>query len=749
MVKTIKFYSHLIFFSLFILICSFKETPLYSDLLAESSIDVPISAELISEIDSIQPGKPFWVAVRLKMQDSWHSYWKNPGEVGMPTSIEWNLPEGYSVSPILWPTPERFSVESIVGYGYENQAILLAEITPPNHQNASTSLIGASIQWLACSNTTCQPGTSDIALSLPVNISSPHPNEIGVSLIKEAKRNLPAESWGELSASRKHNLVEIILNTSELQALPLMAIFFPENPNLIDSQIEATITHTDKNTYIIALKENELAEEKPTEIKGILVLKEKETMEIVKALDINIPLSNSSKDGLLSMNDVPQKNDNSSEELKTSPFTEGFFFYLITGFIGGIILNLMPCVLPVISLKIMNFVKLAGEEKSKILLHGIAFSLGVLVSFWFLAGVLILLQTYGHSVGWGFQLQQPFVIALLTIVILVFGLSMFGVFEFGTSFAAWAGQKTHSVQQKDRESSLSSFMGGVLATAMATPCTGPFLGPAVGFAATQAPIFALLIFTSLGLGMASPYLLLSAFPNMLRFLPKPGKWMVTFREITGFIMLTVVLWLLWVFAAQTDSIALFLLMATLLVFALGCWIYGKWATPYKSKRVRILGTIVALACFIFGGNLAYQAVSKPILTLEDVQPLSLENLQPTKAWTQFEPSKIAELQAKGVPVFVDFTAKWCLICQANHLVLSVDKVDAKLQELGVVKMKADWTKHDPVITEELKKYGRNGVPLYLLFSGNPDEPPQVLPQVLTPDTILEYLDKVKPLEVIK
>ncbi|MEC7840528.1 MAG: protein-disulfide reductase DsbD domain-containing protein [Chlamydiota bacterium] len=721
----------------------------------EASLHPPISAELFVEHDAIQPGQPFTVAIKLNIEDQWHAYWKNPGEVGMPISIDWNLPSGFTASTIEWPTPIRFDTESIIGFGYEHEAVLLTEITPPEQLPLSSSTtIAASINWLACSDSSCLPGATDVEISLPVN-DAPSITNLGSTIISDAKSHLPKDNWADLCASRKQNLLEIVLKTPENTAIPSKATFFPENPDLIDVQSLTTITPCDKDTYVIALKENDDAETKPSSIKGVLVLESSDGKGIIEAINIDKTLDGSTfNSSVVSMNATDhQESDHKTmllqptDQQPSSPFESGFLFYLITAFIGGVILNLMPCVLPVISLKIMSFVKLSGENRSKTLFHGITFALGVLASFWVLAGILMTLQSYGHAVGWGFQLQQPIVIAILTVIILVFGMSMFGVFEMGTSVASWAGQKQADTQ-KNSDSALSSFFSGVLATAMATPCTGPFLGPAIGFAVTQPPLWSLLIFTSLGLGMAAPYLLLSAFPSLLRYMPKPGNWMITFREITGFIMLTVVLWLLWVFGAQTDSIALFLLMASLLLFAVGCWIYGKWSSPIRSKRVRILGIVFTLLCFLAGGNIAYNAVSQPITTLDDKQPISLGDHHRTMAWKKFNSEKVQALQEEGTPVFIDFTAKWCLICQANHLVLSADKVDAKLQELGVVKMKADWTKYDPALTEELKKHGRNGVPLYLLYSGIPNKPPEVLPQVLTPDLVLEYLNEIEKNKVI-
>jgi thiol:disulfide interchange protein len=456
---------------------------------------------------------------------------------------------------------------------------------------------------------------------------------------------------------------------------------------------------------------------KTTNLKGVLVFHEPEDQnDIIAAVDVNVLINESTSISLLK--------ETSSSNL------EGLWFYVLTAFLGGLILNCMPCVLPVISLKIMSFVNMAGESRSKTFKHGLVFSIGVLMSFWVLAGALLTLQAYGHLVGWGFQLQNALFVGTLAIVIFIFSLSLFGIFEFGAVFASWAGKGQVKTNKTGSESVTGSFFSGILATAVATPCTGPFLGSAIGFAVTQPPLWALIVFTSLGLGMASPYLILAAFPSLLRFIPKPGNWMVTFKEISGFIMLATVIWLLWVFTAQTSHYSLFIMMGALFLFAIGCWVSGKWASPVKKQRIRVIGTSLALIFFAFGGVLAYEAAT-------------VEEMNETE-WEVFSPERLAQLRTEGTPVFVDFTAKWCLICQQNHLVLSNDRVAKKFKELGVVRMKADWTKHDPTITNTLRLFGRNGVPLYIVYNGNTHQDAEVLPQVLTPDLVIAQLDKLEP-----
>ncbi len=582
----------------------------------------PLSIEMVAEQETVQPGKPFWIALHFQSKDDWHVYGQNPGDIGIPLTIAWSLPAGFQSISVEWPTPERFGLEDMIGYGYEGSFTLLAQMTSSPSVDLNKIIdINADISWLACSSTTCLPGKKHSTIKVKTGTPASAPNPQWSALFAEARQRLS------------------------------------------------------------------------------------------------------------------QQNDLPSQE-----FEGGLALALLFAFLGGIILNLMPCVLPIISFKIMGFVKMAGENRALILKHGLLFSLGVIVSFWFLAGMMLILQAYGQSVGWGFQLQEPLFVGFLAALLLMVGLNMFGVFEAGLGVASWAGEKQHTGSQESSSFS-SSFLSGVLATAVATPCTGPFLGSAIGFAFTLPALYALLIFTVLGLGMASPYLLLSAFPSCLRYMPKPGAWMVTFKEFVGFVMMATVLWLVWIFGAQTSNVALVVLLFAFLFIAIACWIYGKWSLPTTSRIARTVAYASALLFLGLGALAITTAASSADSHAHNTAQMTGQGGS-IHQWETFSPERVAELQKQGIPVLVDFTAKWCLICQANHLILSQDKVSNKLADNGVVKMKADWTKNDPVITQELRKFGRNGVPLYVLYGPNPGEQPKILPQVLTADIMSDHLDAI-------
>lgn len=652
-----------------------------------------------------QEGDPQILAgIHLKIAEGWHAYWKNSGGIGYPPTVEWELPQGFSAEPMQWPAPERF--ESPLGYsfGYTGDLWLINEIIPSPTWDGSPLEVKAKVKWLVCSESTCLPGEKEVSFRLAKGgVSTP---------LQEAHQKMPED----ISSLNNQNIEGgVVLHLPDPQAKE--AYFYPAEHEVVSYEQQLDQGH-------LTLRWHE-GKDIPVTLLGTLVTLNQQGEQ--KSWNVTLPLSSS--DSI-----------SSGEE---SGFYQQILITLGLAFLGGMILNLMPCVLPVISLKIFSFCKMAGENRKAIFYHGLLFAGGVLISFWILAGALILLKTYGQSVGWGFQLQEPIFVASLAAVIFLFGLSLFGVFEVGTIFASWAGQKQSDTMQKSN-SAWGSFFSGILATAVATPCTGPFLGSAVGFALTLSPIWAMMIFTSLGLGMSAPYLILSAFPGLLRFIPKPGGWMLTFKEILGFCMMATTVWLAWVFAALTDNSALFVLISAFLFLSLGAWILGKWGAPRRRKKVRLIGLGLGCMIILLAGYMIVKASSSeaPIVVNNEVAMLDPGEIHVYQGkWEPYNPHRLQQLQKEGTPVFIDFTAKWCLICQTNHLVLSEGSVDEKFVELGVVKMKGDWTRRDPVITEALEKFGRSGVPLYLLYDGKGHV--EILPQVLTPDIVITALENMK------
>jgi thiol:disulfide interchange protein DsbD len=388
-------------------------------------------------------------------------------------------------------------------------------------------------------------------------------------------------------------------------------------------------------------------------------------------------------------------------------------------FIGGLILNFMPCVFPILGLKVMGFVKQTGEDRRKVTLHGLIFTLGVLVSFWILTGILIALRASGEGLGWGFQLQSPAFVFALTVVLLIFALNLSGLFEVGGS-AIGIGSKLAAMSGP-----AGSFFSGILATVVATPCAAPFLAPALGAALTLSAFESLIVFTSIALGLSLPYLFLSIFPGVVKLLPRPGAWMESFKQLLAFPLYATTGYLLWVLGGQIDEFYFLSAIFGLVFIAMAAWVYGRWSTPARRSAVRRWSRVGTLALFTFGIYIGY-----PLEHTSRIQ------------WESWSPEKVIALQVEGHPVYVDFTARWCATCQTNKvIVFSSDAVVNRFREKDVVALKADWTLFDPLITNALASHGRSAVPFNLIYDPNQIEP-IILPELLTPGIVLEALDKL-------
>lgn len=706
-----------------------------------------VQVKLVQEEETIQPGRPFWVAIHLNIEDEWHVYWKNPGDAGMPLKIEWKLPHGFEAGPLQWPFPEKFTVADMVGFGYEGEVVLLSLLSPPADLPLNQPIqLEAQVKWLVCSALTCQPGSAPVSIKITPQAEVPQVNQEAVALFSNARAKIPT-SHAEVKTVRKDGIVQIEVpnDDQEPQSDNIVGVyFFPEQKDVIDHSVDPTVAAGQKtdNRYFVNLKGSDEIGAKSQILKGVLVVHTQQGMEeSVQAFDIDTPIEEAGEKDLLSVLDHSSLSSNSIGVKSTTAsqtqisFEGGLALALVFAFVGGMILNLMPCVLPVMSFKVMSFIKMAGQSRSLTIKHGLMFSVGVILSFWVLASAMLMLRAYGQAVGWGFQLQEPLFVIILASILFIFALSLFGMFEWGMFFASWAGQ-TQAEKATQSSGFTGSFLSGVLATAVATPCTGPFLGSAVGFAVTLPVFQSLLIFTVLGLGMCFPYLLLAAFPSFLRFMPKPGAWMETFKELMGFLLIATVLWLLWVFSAQTNTLSLICVLAGFLCFSIGAWVYGKGSTPLVSRKKRLLA-YAFVALFMFAG---IQAIIFPRASWYQDSSVAKGQKEEWQGWETFSPERVAELRKQGRPVLIDFTAKWCLICQANHMVLNSEDVDKRLAEEGVVRMVADWTRNDPVITEELSKFGRNSVPLYVLYGKDEQQAPTILPQVLTADVVAQHID---------
>jgi thiol:disulfide interchange protein DsbD len=678
-----------------------------------------VEATLISEVSAVAPGEPFWVGLKLHMQPHWHVYWRNAGDAGLPTAISWDLPESFTAGEIQWPYPKIFKFDIFVNYGYGDDVLLPVQITPPTTLKPGEEItLKAKADWLVCEDI-CVPENVDLTLTLPV-AQQAVANEAVLDLFAETRAKLPIRlpDWGVSVNIVSDSLVFKIVPPKWYNGDPGEIRFFPYDDFVINNG-SPQVYQKAQDGYVLKAAISPERGEPLQQVNGILVSENGWRGDgSEKALEISL-----------------KPGETSQSAVGKSGLTS-LWWALLFAFIGGMILNLMPCVLPVLSLKILGFVQQAGEERSKLLTHGLVFTAGVLVSFWVLAGILLLLRAGGEQLGWGFQLQSPGFIVVLSIFMFLFGLNLFGVFEVGTSLTG-VGQGAAA-----RGDFVGSFISGVTATVVATPCTAPFMGSALGFALSQPPIASMAIFTALGLGMAIPYVILSASPGLLKFIPKPGPWMETLKQFMGFLLMATVIWLLYVLDGQVGSMGVLVTLLALLVVSFGAWILGKWGTLMKPATTRLLARTIALALIV---SSAWFTIN----TLAVAQPNAGnsshgQNSSGHEGWIPFSPETVAKLRAEGKPVFVDFTASWCLSCQVNKkIALNDADVTAAFDRKGVIKVIADWTSKDDTITRALAEFGRNSVPLYVLYGSDPNAEPIILPELLTPGIVLDALEKIK------
>ncbi len=674
-----------------------------------------VKTNLIAEVTSIQQGTPFWVGLQMIMDDQWHTYWLNPGDSGLPTSIKWDLPQGFSAGAIQWRYPQQIVTPPLISYGYHGKILLLVRITPPPHlREGEIVKLKGKVSWLECKNV-CLPGSSEIELDLPVSADAPKTDNRRLQAFSDARANIPLKSheW-TINATADNNVLKIqMIAPAWFKGALKKITFFPYENNIIDY---AAPQELDNNILTIKRPENAQAIDS---LKGVLVNPNGWRGEhSEKAIEINVKVSTKLNDSY----------STGSSELSS------IWLALLFSFLGGMILNLMPCVLPVLSIKILGFVQNAQAKDAKPWKHGLLYGAGVLTSFWVLAATLLLLRAGGEQLGWGFQLQSPEFIIILSIFMFLFSLSMFGVFEIGTSLTTIEGKT------QKHNGWFGAFLSGVTATVVATPCTAPFMGSALGFALTQPVWASMLIFTMLGIGMALPFILFSSIPALLKFIPKPGRWMESLKQFMGFLLAATVVWLLWVLGIQLGVSLIIVVLFSLLFIAVGAWIYGRWGTINMPKKTRIRAYILAAVFIVSSASAALQSIEKYGTPSGNMPTSDEEGIH----WQVFSEEVLNDLLNQGRPVFVDFTAAWCLTCQVNEQVAFSDQtVIKKFKESNIAVLKADWTSKDESITKALAKFGRNSVPLYVLYSGSKNAQAKLLPEIITPDILLDALKDVK------
>ena len=684
-------------------------------------------ATLVSEQDAIVPGEPLTVGLRLEMDAGWHSYWKNPGASGEPTTLDWALPEDYETSGFQWPYPHRIEFGSLISYGYSDEVLLIATVTPPDTLTpGTTATLGGRAEWLICEEI-CLPAHSEVEVTLPVADEAPVESK-RASAFEAARAKHPkrVSDWS-VGAGRSGDRYTLILGAPDGARPDLEgAYFFPSEKSVVDPGAPQPVTRNG-DTYTIALQQSEYAEGPADRLRGVLVAPEGTSWDPngqARAMRVDVPV-----DSTLSVAADATGAGASSTGGLSLPWALAF------ALVGGVLLNLMPCVFPVLSVKILGFAEEAGGEAGAMRRHGLLFGAGVLGSMWILAGGLLALRAAGSQIGWGFQLQSPIFIALMTMLFFGIGLNLLGAFEVGTTLMSWGGRMETAASGGGN---LSAFLTGVLATIVATPCTAPFMGAALGVALTLSTVGALLIFTALGVGMATPYVVLSMTPALLDRLPDPGAWMETLKQAFAFPMFATAIWLVWVFGRQTSTGGVAFLLAGLLLLGVAAWIVNRWSAPQLSQTATVVTRGLAGAALVSG--IAIAVIGAGSVPAEEATATTQEASGTELTWRSYAPETIESLRAEGRPVFVDFTAAWCLTCQVNkRRVLTAESVQNAFDEKNVALVRADWTNRDPEITRALESHGRSGVPVYVLYAGDGSEP-ELLPEVLTEDTLLDALD---------
>ncbi len=669
-----------------------------------------LSVELTSLGQQIAPGGTLQAGLVFTIEEHWHVYWVNAGDSGEPPSVKWTLPAGITAGPLQYPPPSRLPLGPLMNYGYEDHVAYPITLTAIPDTKLGKAHLDAHVNWLVCSSQTCIPGRAHLGLDVNV-VSGPVPAAPAIGALGEAVNNLPqplpasmkasAISGKVSSATGPTPAIDLTVHTGKRQ---LDAEFYPFDPTQINNPADQVIQPL-SDGVTLRLLVDPTATAVPTSLHGLLKVGD------TQAYDLTVPITPGTLPTTL------QGSNRKHSSLDTASSIT-LFSAVILALVGGLLLNLMPCVFPVLFLKGLALVHSSGEERSRQRLHGLMYTLGILISFWAVVTVLLVLRAGGQELGWGFQLQSPAFVAVLAMMMFFLALSLAGQFELGLSLTSAGGELAQ------KQGLTGSFFTGVLATVVATPCMGPLMGAAVGFALAQPAWLTFLVFSALALGLALPYLALTLQPQWTRILPKPGVWMEYLKQLTALPLFGTAIWLAWVFghlyagAANAGVDRLVWLLASFLVLAIAGWALGKWPARWGSA-------IAAVLLIVF-------AVTLPLR-----KPKA-----DTLAWQAWTPETFATARASGKPVFVDFTADWCLSCKFNEAsVLRSKDVESALTAAHVQLLKADWTRYDPDITRQLSLLNRSGVPTYVVYPAGTNSNPDVLPELLSKDLVLRAVEK--------
>ena len=723
----------------------------------------PVRARLVADQTALVPGGTLRLGVHLEPETNWHTYWRSPGDIGLPTKIRWALPEGATSSAFEFPVPERFDQEGIVSYGYDGPVMLFTEITLPAELPPGEVLLGAQAEWLVC-EIMCIRGEAELQMSLPVaegslpsahaplfdHYAGQHPTPI------DQVQGFTVEAALSTSAVRPEETFQFAIQVKPTGDQPIKLAqshgtwpgFTPivKLNGMLDGVVVLPLDSGE--IAIVVTAETFEADPLPTDdVLGGLLAVQVGDETVYTELTMPVPWaaagaavarSDSPLFGAAPKGDVLPAAEPSTGAVAGVTAAAGtggaleFLYALWLAFLGGLVLNVMPCVLPVLTMKLYSLIGQVNTSSAERRSAGYAYSAGILVSFLALAVALIVVKVVlGEQVGWGFQSQSPVYNMVLVTIVFAFGLSLFGVFEvpaFGANRAAAASAK---------EGVSGYFLTGVFATLLATPCSAPFLSVGMGFGLALPPAGILLFFAVAGFGLAFPFLLIALVPALYRFLPKPGAWMDTFKQLMAFCLMATAVWLVHILSGQLSREAVTGLLAFLFFVALALWTLGRFGAPTEEPRRQMVVAALALVIAVGGGTSWLSLEVRPSFTgvTSTDQALDFTDEIPWQPFSQAQVEAYA-----GKTLFIDFTADWCLTCKVNEkTVLAQASVRGSMDELGVIPLKADWTNRDATITQWLQRFGRAGVPFYLVMPADAGAEPIPLPDIITPDLVIQAL----------
>ena len=680
-----------------------------------------VTAELVAERQALVPGETATVALRLAIDAGWHTYWRNPGESGLPTTLEWHLPPGYAAGSIAWPAPHALAAGPLINYGYEGQVFHLVAVTvPPDAHPGTEAALAARADWLVCKET-CIPEGADLTLTLPVSERAAADARWQPAISRtrdELPRAMPAAWNAQARAAGSTITLQLAAGADPQQRMQ----FFADREREIEPSVPQRLTLRDGRAELLLPVSHELAPGL-SRLQGVLTAEPGLRVDgrIVSAVAIDVPVAGTAVAGPKPVQDTPTTDFSASATGTSLSLPLALMFALG----GGLLLNLMPCVFPVLSLKALALVTSDAHDRAAVRREGVAFAIGVVVAFVMLGAAIVGLRAAGEQLGWGFQLQSPAVVSALALLFFVMALNLSGVFEFATLLPSSLASWTHS------NPSVNAFASGVLAVAIASPCTAPFMGAALGYALAEHAGVTLAVFVALGTGMALPYVALAWFPAWRRMLPRPGGWMVQLKQLLAFPLYATVAWLVWVLGAQVGNDAVMRIGATLVLVAFALWAWRMWrgGGRFGWATAAIIGAIVGAA------------IAWPLLGI-DRDRLAAANAPAGGAssdgWEPYSAQRVAELVEQRRLVFIDFTAAWCVTCQVNkRLVLTDPGVRRAFIRADAALLRADWTRRDPAITRALATLGRSGVPVYVLYRKGGE--PLLLPEVLQRQALIDAI----------